>query len=55
MMNSMGFGMGIFGLMTMLIFWGGLLALAVWLIGRLFPTAQKPPDNSNPGEKGISK
>jgi hypothetical protein len=25
MMNSMGFGMGFFGLMTMLIFWGGLL------------------------------
>jgi putative membrane protein len=33
----MGFGFGIFGLLLMLIFWGGLIALAVWLVSALFP------------------
>ncbi len=51
MMGSMGFGMGILGLITMLIFWGGLLALAVWLVGLLFPTPKKPYDDPNSSEK----
>lgn len=55
MMDSMGFGMGIFGLITILIFWGGLLTLAVWLVGLLFPSPKKLPDNPNPDEKGTSK
>ncbi len=29
------------GLIWMLIFWGGLITLAVWLIGLLFPAAQE--------------
>lgn len=42
MMNGelMGFGLGIFGWLWMLLFWGGLITLAVWLVGRLFPTAK---------------
>ncbi|HXV97119.1 MAG TPA: hypothetical protein VEC93_01755 [Anaerolineae bacterium] len=55
MMDSMGFGMGLFGLITMLIFWGGLLALAVWLISLLFPSPKKPQDNPTPTEKGTFK
>ena len=45
-MMGFGFGMGIFGLLLMILFWGGLIALAVWLVGLLFPTV-KQPDNSN--------
>jgi putative membrane protein len=38
----MGWGMG-FGLLFMLLFWGALIALAVWLIRALFPAAGQPP------------
>ena len=30
-------GFGMFGLLFMLLFWGGLITLAVWLISALFP------------------
>jgi len=30
-------GFGMFGLLIMLLFWGGLIALAVWLVSALFP------------------
>jgi putative membrane protein len=30
-------GFGMFGLLLMLLFWGGLIALAAWLISALFP------------------
>ena len=33
--------MGI-GLIWMLLFWGGLILLAVWLIAVLFPTSSQP-------------
>lgn len=37
-MMGMGFGMGfgILGLLFMLVFWGGLILLAVWLVKGLF-------------------
>lgn len=37
-MMGMGFGMGfgILGLLFMLVFWGGLILLAVWLVRALF-------------------
>ena len=38
----MGWGMG-FGLLLMLLFWGALIALAVWLVRALFPPAGQPP------------
>ncbi len=38
----MGWGMG-FGLLFMLLFWGALIALAVWLVRALFPPAGQPP------------
>jgi putative membrane protein len=47
-MMGFGFGMGGFGLIWMLIFWVGLIALAVWLVSLLFPAARKPgQDGSN--------
>jgi putative membrane protein len=48
-MTMMGFGFGIFGLLFMLLFWGGLIALAVWLVRLLFPgQAQSQPPTSGP-------
>ncbi len=37
-MMGMGFGMGfgVLGLLFMLVFWGGLILLAVWLVRALF-------------------
>jgi len=35
-----GLGMGVFGLVWMLLFWGGLIALAVWLVGLVFPSVK---------------
>lgn len=32
-----------FGLIWMLLFWGGLIVLAIWLIVNLFPTGPQPP------------
>lgn len=36
-------GFGILGLLLMLILWGGLIGLAVWLVRSLFPHAEQPP------------
>ncbi len=36
-------GIGMFGLLFMLLFWGGLIALAVWLISALFPRDGRRP------------
>lgn len=43
MMGSLGMGFGIFGLVLMVLFWGGLIALAVWLVRSLFPQTTQPP------------
>ncbi|MCL4303995.1 MAG: hypothetical protein KJ077_50390 [Anaerolineae bacterium] len=48
-MMGFGLGMGLFGLFWMLLFWGGVIALAVWLIRLLFPTLEKSDD----GEKEV--
>jgi putative membrane protein len=45
----MGLGMGFLGLIWMLLLWGGLIALAVWLIRLLFPSAPAQSDNRNEG------
>ncbi|MBE7555570.1 MAG: SHOCT domain-containing protein [Anaerolineales bacterium] len=37
-MMDYGWGMGIFGPVWMFVFWGGLIALAIWLIKVLFPS-----------------
>jgi len=35
-----------FGFIWMLLFWGGLILLAVWLISVLFPTNPQPPSGN---------
>lgn len=37
----MGLGMGFFGWIWMLLFWGALILLAVWLVALLFPAAKQ--------------
>jgi uncharacterized membrane protein len=43
MMSSLGMGVGVFGLVLMVLFWAGLIALAIWLIRALFPPIGQPP------------
>ena len=43
-------GFGLLGLLLMILFWGGLILLAVWLVGALFRgsnQSQTPPSNHN--------
>jgi putative membrane protein len=40
-MMGMGPGFGVFGLLLMLVFWGGLIALAVWMASALFPRSHR--------------
>ena len=49
MMGNMGFGfgMGLLGWIWMLLFWGALIALAIWLIGLLFPSTKKQNGQQN--------
>ena len=47
-MMGFGFGMGLWGLIGMIIFWIILVAVAVWLVKLLFPTAQKPDKRKPP-------
>jgi putative membrane protein len=43
----MGYGyMSMWGWLWMLLFWGGLIVLVIWLISRLFPTS-KPQVNQS--------
>jgi putative membrane protein len=41
MMTGFGMGFGILGLILMLVFWGGLIALAIWLVKTLFASSQQ--------------
>lgn len=47
MMMGYGVGMGVLGWLWMLLFWGGLIVLAIWLIGQLFPAAKNQSRLSN--------
>ena len=46
-MTDFDLGMSAFGLIIMLLFWVGFVALAVWLVGLLFPVAKKQSDNDS--------
>ncbi|MFC1974791.1 SHOCT domain-containing protein [Chloroflexota bacterium] len=48
-MGHMGFGlsMGLWGWISMLLFWGGLIVLAIWVIGLLFPSVKKQGNQQN--------
>jgi len=47
-MMDFGLGMGALGLIMMLLFWAGLIAVAVWLVRMLFPVARKQSDDDSP-------
>ena len=36
-----------FGFIFMILFWVGLMLLAIWLVGLLFPSARKPENGRN--------
>jgi putative membrane protein len=42
-MMGWGMGFGVVGLLLMILFWGALIAGAVWLVRGLFPHAGPPP------------
>ena len=42
-MMGFGMGFGIFGLLLMLLFWGALILLAVWLVRALFHGSDRSP------------
>ena len=46
MMTGFGMGFGILGLVLMLVFWGGLIALAIWLVKTLFASSQRSPSTT---------
>jgi putative membrane protein len=39
-----------FGFIWMLLFWGGLIIVAIWLIGVLFPSTNEKASNKSAGE-----
>jgi uncharacterized membrane protein len=41
MMTGFGLGFGILGLVLMLVLWGSLIALAIWLVKTLFAGSQR--------------
>ena len=44
----MGYGyMSMWGWLWMLLFWGGLIVLVIWLISRLFPTTKRQDNQSD--------
>ena len=42
-MMGMGMGFGVFGLLLMILFWGGLIVGAIWLVSALFPGSSRRP------------
>jgi putative membrane protein len=48
-------GYGLLGLLLMVLVWGGLLALGIWLVGVLFPRAgrQQPVDETTMSARQI--
>jgi putative membrane protein len=47
----MGMGLGLTGLLFMFLFWGALVALAIWLVSALFPRDARP---AAPDDQGLS-
>jgi hypothetical protein len=45
-MWGLDFGLGWFGLLMAFLFWGGLLAIALWLVNLLFPAVRLHRDES---------
>jgi len=47
MMLGFGMGFGILGLLLMVFFWGGLIALVIWLVRSIFPVSQPTAKTSS--------
>jgi putative membrane protein len=47
-MMGLGMGFGSFGLLFMLLLWGGLIVLAIWLVRVLFPQTNVPVARGQP-------
>jgi putative membrane protein len=49
MMGGMGFGFGtgFIGLLWMLLFWGGLVAVSIWILTLIFPPSKKRSQDNN--------
>jgi putative membrane protein len=47
-MMGLGMGFGWFGLLFMFLFWGVLIALAIWLVRALFPQTNVPVSQQEP-------
>ena len=45
-MMGFGSGFGVVSLLLMLLFWGGLVVLAIWLVRALFPHVKAPRANA---------
>ena len=50
--GTLGMGLGIVGLVLMILFWGGLIVLGVWLVRVLFPHVERPPAPQIDGSLG---
>ncbi len=56
MMGGFGMGFGLVGPVLMLLFWGGLILLAVWLVKALFQSstqANQSPQGRSPNAREI--
>ena len=51
-MMGIGLGFGMFGMAFMVLFWGGLIVLAVWLVSRMFPHIVEPPTSAGGHDLG---
>lgn len=52
----MGFGFGGFGLILMAVFWVAIIALAVWVLGRIFPKVMgSSSSHSSEGRNDLSQ
>ena len=49
-MMGLGMGGGLFGLVFMVLIWGALIALTLWLVRALFPAGVKPAEQPGRGE-----
>ena len=54
MMTGFGMGFGGFGFLFMAIFWLGIIAAAIWLLGNLFPKTNVTDTTGGNGETAVS-
>ncbi len=50
----MGFGFGSMGWLSMLVFWVVIIALAVWVLGKIFPQVADTPPSQPRGRRNAA-